>query len=70
MYDTTNSQSLSSLGMWKSEFLLQIDFNYREDLPFVVVGTKTDLVQSREVSIENASEWCNNNSIPAKVVEL
>lgn len=56
--------------MWKSEFLLQIDFNYREDLPFVVVGTKTDLVQSREVSIENASEWCNNNSIPAKVVEL
>ena len=68
VYDTTSALSLSNLAMWKSEFLLQIDFNYREDLPFVVVGTKADLTQSRAVPTESAKEWCNNNSIPDRVV--
>ncbi|KAK8832466.1 hypothetical protein WA577_002940 [Blastocystis sp. JDR] len=67
VYDTTSALSLSNLAMWKSEFLLQIDFNYREDLPFVVVGTKADLTQSRAVPTESAKEWCNNNSIPDRL---
>ena len=68
VYDTTSTLSLSNLAMWKGEFLLQIDFNYREDLPFVVVGTKADLAQSRAVPTEAAREWCNNNSIPDRVI--
>ena len=70
VYDTTSAISLSNLAMWKSEFLLQIDFNYREDLPFVVVGTKADLTQSKAVPLESAEEWCKNNNIPDRVALL
>lgn len=67
-FDLTNHNSFNDLDLWKSDYLLQIDYNYREKLPFIVIGTKSDKLQNRIVTRDEINEWCLKNSIPIEVV--
>lgn len=58
------------MSLWKSDYLLQVDYNYRDDLPFVIVGTKSDKLQNRAVTRDEINEWCSKNGIPIEVLHI
>lgn len=58
VYDVGNSRSFSALDKWRSEFLSQAAPRDPEEFPFVVLGNKCDLVDSRQVAEKNARSWC------------
>ena len=69
-FDLTDLNSFRNLGVWKSDYLLQIDYNYREEFPFVVIGTKVDNDDHRVVSSEDITNWLSTNGIPIEVTVL
>ena len=46
VYDITNRKSFESIDNW----MQRIDENAKENVPIVLVGTKADLVDEREVT--------------------
>eukprot|EP00826_Nyctotherus_ovalis_P035345 TRINITY_DN3033_c0_g1_i10.p2 TRINITY_DN3033_c0_g1~~TRINITY_DN3033_c0_g1_i10.p2 ORF type:complete len:158 (-),score=42.19 TRINITY_DN3033_c0_g1_i10:174-647(-) len=60
VFDLTNPRSFQALGKWKSEFLYQANPS-RTAFPFVLVGNKEDLENERQVTKEEALQWCKEN---------
>ncbi|KAJ3282867.1 Ras- protein Rab-7A [Rhizoclosmatium sp. JEL0117] len=59
VFDVTNSKSFDQLDSWRDEFLLQSSPKDPDTFPFVVVGNKVDLEESRrQVSQKRALQWC------------
>jgi Ras-related protein Rab-7A len=55
VYDVNNTKSFDSLNNWHDEFLVQASPRDPDNFPFVVLGNKIDLEESkRTVSICNA----------------
>ncbi|GMM33664.1 Rab family GTPase [Saccharomycopsis crataegensis] len=59
VYDVTNAKSFEHLGFWKDEFLIQANIKNPNSFPFVVLGNKIDIDESkRTVANKKAMQWC------------
>eukprot|EP00656_Telonema_subtile_P019836 TRINITY_DN21039_c0_g1_i2.p1 TRINITY_DN21039_c0_g1~~TRINITY_DN21039_c0_g1_i2.p1 ORF type:complete len:176 (-),score=51.37 TRINITY_DN21039_c0_g1_i2:305-832(-) len=58
VFDLTSSKSFKALDTWRDEFLVQASPPDPENFPFVVLGNKVDLHQDRQVSTQEAKEYC------------
>lgn len=54
-------QSFQNISMWKKEFLYYADVKDPDNFPFVILGNKSDLVEERKLSKDDARTWCNEN---------
>ena len=52
VYDITNLKSFENIDIW----MKRIDENARENIPIILVGTKADLVDDREVVKEEGEK--------------
>ncbi|KAJ1957857.1 hypothetical protein IWQ62_005004 [Dispira parvispora] len=60
-YDVNNARSFETLDSWRDEFLVQASPRDPENFPFVVLGNKIDLEDSkRMVSQRRAMNWCQS----------
>ncbi|KAI9297303.1 vacuolar biogenesis protein [Neoconidiobolus thromboides FSU 785] len=60
-YDVNNAKSFETLDSWRDEFLIQSSPRDPENFPFVVLGNKIDLEESkREISEKRATAWCTS----------
>ncbi|CAL8331192.1 ras-related protein Rab-9B [Gadus morhua] len=55
-------QSFQNLGCWKKEFMYYSDVKDPARFPFVVLGNKVDKEERRQVGLEEARAWCEENS--------
>ena len=60
VFDVNNAKSFSRLDYWHNELLTHVKPSNPEDFPFVLVGTKKDKEDSREVSRESIEQWCRS----------
>lgn len=59
VYDVNNQKSFETLDVWKDEFLVQANPSDPENFPFVVLGNKIDVEDSkRQVSAKKAQAYC------------
>ncbi|KAI8390972.1 vacuolar biogenesis protein [Radiomyces spectabilis] len=60
-YDVNNSKSFESLDQWRDEFLVQASPRDPEQFPFVLLGNKVDVEESRRmISQKRAMAWCQS----------
>ncbi|KAJ8407058.1 hypothetical protein AAFF_G00287340 [Aldrovandia affinis] len=62
-FSVDDDQSFLNLANWKKEFIYYADVKEPESFPFVVLGNKVD-VTGRQVSTEDALQWCRENGNP------
>lgn len=62
VYGVDDLQSFKNLSMWQKEFLYYADVQNGKSFPFVVLGNKVD-IQDRQVSKEEAQNWCASNGL-------
>jgi len=63
VYDLTDSKSFDNLESWMDEFLVHANPNNPSTFPFVVLGNKADLAQTRrQVSTQKAKAWTTAKS--------
>ncbi|KAL1923702.1 uncharacterized protein VTP21DRAFT_8682 [Calcarisporiella thermophila] len=61
VYDVNNAKSFETLDSWRDEFLVQASPRDPENFPFVVLGNKIDVEESkRAVSQKRAIAWCQS----------
>jgi len=61
VYDVNNSKSFDMLDSWRDEFLIQASPNFPESFPFVVLGNKVDVEESkRAISPKRAMTYCQS----------
>ncbi|RIA99706.1 small GTPase superfamily [Glomus cerebriforme] len=61
VYDVNNNKSFETLDSWRDEFLIQASPRDPENFPFVVLGNKIDMEESkRAVSQKRAMTWCQS----------
>lgn len=59
VYDVNNLKSFEMLDSWREEFLVQAAPRSPETFPFVLLGNKIDVEESkRQVSAKRAMAWC------------
>lgn len=59
VFDVNNLKSFETLESWRDEFLLQASPRDPDNFPFVVLGNKIDMEESkRQVSQKRAMTWC------------
>lgn len=56
LFDTTNEKSLNSIANW----VKLIEDNCTSNVVKLLIATKIDLKEKREVSIKNVLQYCNN----------
>ncbi|XP_051999177.1 ras-related protein Rab-9A-like [Xyrauchen texanus] len=59
-FSVDDSQSFHNLVNWKKEFIYYAGIKEPDTFPFVVLGNKVD-VPERQVTSEEAQEWCREN---------
>jgi len=65
VYDVTSGSSFKNLESWRDEFLIQASPRDPENFPFVVIGNKVDMTDSRAVPTRKAMQWCQEkNNVP------
>ena len=61
VYDVNNSKSFDTLDSWRDEFLIQASPMDPESFPFVVLGNKVDMDESKRViSSKRAQAFCQS----------
>jgi len=61
VYDVNNTKSFEMLDSWRDEFLIQASPNFPESFPFVVLGNKIDVEESkRAISQKRAMAFCQS----------
>lgn len=59
VYDVTSPKSFETLESWRDEFLVQASPRDPEHFPFVVLGNKVDVEESKRVIPRKRAEaWC------------
>jgi Ras-related protein Rab-7A len=59
VYDVNNQKSFESLESWRDEFLVQASPKDPNNFPFIVIGNKIDIEESkRQISEKRALAWC------------
>ena len=59
VYDITNRESFQKLDFWINES----KNNVSPDVPFIMIGNKNDLLQAREVSMEEAKLFAEKHNL-------
>lgn len=49
VYDVTNAKSFENLQSWRDEFLIQANIRDPDNFPFVIIGNKIDVQESKRV---------------------
>ncbi|XP_030756250.1 ras-related protein Rab-9A [Sitophilus oryzae] len=63
-YAVDDKTSFKNLDMWRKEFANYADVKENNQVPFIVVGNKSDVpTEEREVSPLEMETWCNDNGI-------
>ncbi|TNY22905.1 small GTPase superfamily [Rhodotorula diobovata] len=61
VFDVNSSKSFETLDSWRDEFLIQASPRDPDNFPFIVIGNKVDMDESkRMVSQKRALTWCNS----------
>ncbi|KAG6371633.1 small GTPase superfamily [Boletus reticuloceps] len=61
VYDVNSAKSFETLDSWRDEFLIQASPHDPENFPFVVLGNKIDVEESkRQVTQKRAMTWCQS----------
>lgn len=61
VYDVNSAKSFDTLDSWRDEFLIQASPHDPDNFPFVVLGNKIDVEESkRMVSQKRAMNWCQS----------
>lgn len=61
VYDVTNEKSFENISNWKDEFLIQANVKNPENFPFVIIGNKIDVDESKKViSDKKAQQFATN----------
>merc|ERR1711998_699904 len=63
VFDLTAPKSFDNLDTWREEFLVQSGPPDSDSFPFVVLGNKVDLRDSRTVQAKMAEEYCKTKKI-------
>lgn len=59
MFDVTNQKSFDNLDSWRDEFLQQANPVDPDNFPFMLIGNKIDVDESRRVVPTSAAQkWC------------
>merc|ERR1712146_456616 len=66
VFDLTSKKSFDNLDTWREEFLVQSGPTETDNFPFVVLGNKCDLKDTRVVNNKNAIDYCKNKKIMSK----
>merc|ERR1711934_613488 len=66
VFDLTSKKSFDNLDTWREEFLVQSGPAETDSFPFVVIGNKCDLRDSRVIQNKNALEYCKSKKIMSK----
>eukprot|EP01080_Neovahlkampfia_damariscottae_P005846 gene5846-9669_t len=64
VFDVNVESTFNNLSNWKSEFLVKAFPPNSNDFPFVVVGNKVDCDETRVISCDKATKWCNSQGFP------
>lgn len=66
VYDVNNAKSFDTLESWRDEFLIQASPRDPENFPFVILGNKIDVEESkRMITQKRAMQFCQlKGSIP------
>lgn len=64
-YDVTNEKSLQNLSSWKDEFLVQSNVSNPLDFPFILIGNKIDVDESKKISQKKISTVTSSLNYPA-----
>lgn len=59
-FSVDDSQSFLNLVNWRKEFIYYADVKEPDSFPFVVLGNKVDVTE-RQVTSEEAQEWCRES---------
>ncbi len=59
-FSVDDTQSFQNLNNWRKEFIFYADVKEPDSFPFVVLGNKVDVTE-RQVSSEEAQEWCRES---------
>merc|ERR1711998_395988 len=66
VFDLTSKKSFENLDTWREEFLVQSGPSDQDNFPFVVLGNKVDLRDSRVVTAKLAEQYCKEKKIATK----
>merc|ERR1711977_283948 len=66
VFDLTSKKSFDNLDTWREEFLVQSGPSDSANFPFVVLGNKCDLKESRVVTSKQANDYCREKKIMEK----
>jgi len=66
VFDLTQKKSFDNLDTWREEFLVQSGPAETDTFPFVVLGNKCDLKDSRVVNTKQAQDYCKAKKIMSK----
>jgi len=58
VFDVNVAKTFENLNSWREEFLIQAGPRDPENFPFIVLGNKIDLENSRVVNAKKAQAWC------------
>ena len=60
VFDVNVAKTFENLDSWRDEFLIQAAPRDPDNFPFVVIGNKIDLENSRVVSTKRLQAWCSS----------
>ena len=61
VYDITDTQSYDRIVTWREHFLNKSHAEQPQQIPFLILGNKTDLESQRAVQTERARQYCKEN---------
>jgi len=66
VFDITDRKSFDNLESWMEDFVHEAKPETPDDFPFVIIGNKSDLAESRRIVQEaSVQEWCQKkNNLP------
>ncbi|KAH3686867.1 hypothetical protein WICPIJ_002151 [Wickerhamomyces pijperi] len=56
VYDVTNQKSFDNISSWKDEFLIQANVKDPENFPFVIIGNKVDVDESKKIVTQKKAQ--------------
>ena len=63
VYDITNDNSFGKIDEWRTNFLIQASPDNEAKFPFLLLGNKCDLQDSRNVSSQKGESYATQNSM-------
>jgi Ras-related protein Rab-7A len=66
VFDVNNSKSFDALDSWRDEFLIQASPRDPDNFPFVVLGNKIDVEESKRVVSFSGAWFASRQPVPIR----